>query len=366
MAGLSAEAVLEQISHRGHLECPICFSRFTNPKILSCFHNFCQQCLEGIKEAHPDKGVIICPVCRKETDIPETIAGMSNNFSLMALVDVVTEQEKHVKRQQTKISCEACDEVDEAIVHCLECREYLCEICQNAHMRSKKTKHHNMASIVDLRSGKVSYKSPIWKDVPMCEKHPTQDLFYYCETCLILICVACTCDHRPPDHTVLDYSEAITSCKEKLNELVETVEQYLKDSEAAAKLVDRLYIKHKNMIKDKHDIITKKADEEVSEIRKNERLLKDKVTQFCHEKGKQFKETLPLYPEYEEKIKYTLENVKRKMDQVNNVDLLQSQFKNLQENLEEAIERVIPSAVVCLNFQDFKKSEDFSDVDICE
>ena len=366
MAGVSAESVLEKISQE-HLECPICFTRFTNPKILSCLHNFCQHCLEAIMEAHPDKGIITCPVCRKETDISKTgIAGISNNFSLMALVDEITQQEELIKTQQLKIFCDLCIQDKEAVVRCLNCREYLCQECHNAHKRMRKTTSHDMATIEDLQSGKAPFKSRLWNEVPKCEKHTNQDLLFFCETCLILICVACTAvDHRAPDHTVLDNSAAITSCKQKVNELVKEVEQHLTVSKAAAELADKSYTEHNNMIKNKHDIITQKADEEVSKIRENERLLKDKVTQFCHEKGKQFKKMLALHGENVEKTENTLERVNDVTARVCDFELLKLQ-QNLLQNLQDVKKTVIPSPVAGLTFHHFEKCENFSDADICE
>ena len=35
------------------------------------------------------------------------------------------------------------DEKEEVIVHCKECKEDICQICYEAHLRLKMTKHHN-------------------------------------------------------------------------------------------------------------------------------------------------------------------------------------------------------------------------------
>ena len=41
--------------------CPICFEKFVNPKILPCNHSFCEGCVRKMKKGHR----IECPMDRK-------------------------------------------------------------------------------------------------------------------------------------------------------------------------------------------------------------------------------------------------------------------------------------------------------------
>ena len=49
-----------------------------------------------------------------------------------------------LQREPVFCSCSAeKDEKEEVIVHCKECKEDICQICYEAHLRLKMTKHHN-------------------------------------------------------------------------------------------------------------------------------------------------------------------------------------------------------------------------------
>ncbi|XP_038057347.1 E3 ubiquitin-protein ligase TRIM56-like [Patiria miniata] len=364
MAGLSAETVLEKIS-QGHLECPICCDRFNQPKILNCLHSFCEDCLEKMVAGHPGKTEIMCPVCRQQTVLPEKgIAGILNNFSLLALVDEVTQQEELVKGQQSKIICEECEEQEEATSRCLECREYLCETCHSAHKRSKRTKNHETASIDDLRSGKATFESRLRTEVPICQKHTFQELIFYCKTCACLICSACTAlDHRAPDHEVCDIADVVTPCKEKVTKLVEQAEGCLTGFKAEKAKAQKAYTKHKNLTAGKLDIITEKAELVIARIRCNEYLLKDKVVQVCSKQDQNFEDTLARHEENIKETSNAVERVKTVMEQLNKFDLLKLQ-QSLCKNLEDATKRTAPPPVWELMQEDFKQSDNFNPAEL--
>ncbi|XP_038055894.1 E3 ubiquitin-protein ligase TRIM56-like [Patiria miniata] len=366
MAGISAAGVLEKIS-QGHLECPICFSRFTNPKILNCLHSFCQRCLEKMMEGHSQQREITCPVCRQQMVLSEAgIAGIANNFSLMALVDEVTQQEELVKSQRSKIICEVCDEQVEAIVRCLECREYLCEACHSAHSRNKKTKNHETASIDDLHSGKVPYQSRLWNEVPKCPKHPSQDLYFFCETCTTLICAACTAlDHKAPDHKFSDISKATALCKEKLDGLEREAEQHLANLRDANATAANSYTNHKVLTTEIQSAISTKADEEVAKIRKVERLLKNNLTQLFHNKDKEIEGKMVKYRERVEKMETTMESVRTVRSQANDYDLLRHQ-ENILQNIQLATKTGTPDPVQGLTHEDIQQCKNFTDSNLEE
>ncbi|XP_070209214.1 tripartite motif-containing protein 3-like [Littorina saxatilis] len=52
-----------------YVNCSICRDVFTSPKILSCFHTFCETCLERNAKEHGGK-TFPCPICRKEIKVP--------------------------------------------------------------------------------------------------------------------------------------------------------------------------------------------------------------------------------------------------------------------------------------------------------
>ena len=71
------------------LVCSVCLDTFTNPKILPCFHVYCEKCLKRLVE-RDDQGqlVVACPVCRKTTPLPvEGVAGLQSAFHINRLME---------------------------------------------------------------------------------------------------------------------------------------------------------------------------------------------------------------------------------------------------------------------------------------
>ena len=126
-----------------------------------------------------------------------------------------------------------------------------------------------------------------------------------------------------------------------------------------------LSTEHQERIKQKHKIITDDADRKVAELRKEEQKLKDKVTRFCYEKGKEFRKIMASNCINEKKIKQQLEKVTNDKKEVHDFDLLKMQ-KSLMTDLRDALDVGKPTGCVCLNFKDFKESSDFTDEEICE
>lgn len=64
--------------------CSICFEDFSTPKILSCGHTFCLDCLQNYATKNDLEGRLVrlpCPECRQECLVPGSdVSNLPDNF----------------------------------------------------------------------------------------------------------------------------------------------------------------------------------------------------------------------------------------------------------------------------------------------
>ena len=72
------------------VKCPVCIDIFTTPKLLSCNHALCKDCIDHLP-VDVDKGhhIVKCPTCRKPTTLPEDdAANLPPAFHINTLIEV--------------------------------------------------------------------------------------------------------------------------------------------------------------------------------------------------------------------------------------------------------------------------------------
>ena len=113
-------------------ECPICLETLTDAKLLSCFHLFCNKCIEGMTKAERNADVEIeCPVCRNVSTTTE-----SHNVPI-----VRQNLEACTKTDKTAV-CEFCDEKP-AKWRCVDCKQKFCKECRTTHDGMKMLRSHH-------------------------------------------------------------------------------------------------------------------------------------------------------------------------------------------------------------------------------
>ncbi|XP_078075403.1 RING finger protein 225-like [Mustelus asterias] len=76
-------------STHSDLECIICFSSFDNvfklPKLLSCGHTFCLECLARINVSSENVNSVACPMCRHASPLPsgKGLPALDNNQDIL-------------------------------------------------------------------------------------------------------------------------------------------------------------------------------------------------------------------------------------------------------------------------------------------
>ena len=189
-----------------HITCGVCSKPYNDPRILSCLHSFCLQCLHHEIEKSGSQQMFQCPICEQNTSIP--VGGASvlpQNLHLGFEVEVAGYISKMTSNSD--VACDQCAEgsSDPAVVFCCACHHFLCAFCLEHHKRNRIWSKHNMVGL-DQEGARQLHTTMKPRD-HYCSQpsHEDNKLNFYCETCSLLVCLHCTTvTHK--SHTVKEIS----------------------------------------------------------------------------------------------------------------------------------------------------------------
>ncbi|XP_069019024.1 transcription intermediary factor 1-alpha-like [Embiotoca jacksoni] len=229
--------------------CPVCHLNFHSrePKLLPCLHSFCKKCLPSPSRnlasmeplnsqadgATKPLNVIRCPVCRQEC---VEIDVMDNVF----VKDSVEAPSSTVER--TVQLCMTCDDNTDAAGFCVDCVEYLCATCVEAHQRVKFTKDHIIRQNTEVSQEihGVSTQRPMF-----CDIHKQEPLKLFCETCDLLTCRDCQlAKHKDHNYQFLEdayknHKQHMESMTQQLQEKRKLIEEVSDSINSGLLLVDQ-------------------------------------------------------------------------------------------------------------------------------
>ena len=216
----SSQQALQKLNEQ--LICPICLEPYTDPKLLQCFHVFCENCLKLLARQTPQGQVVECPNCRQPTSLPQNgVPSLQGAFLIHHLFDIQDILKK--MSAPAKTNCYKCEK-REPSCYCRACG-FLCDSCKTPHVEWKEFSSHEIISL-DQLSGDVANLVPPVKKILQCSKHPNKELDLFCETCEEMICQHCTVRaHR--DHQYDLATDSFPKQKDVIVASLQSVEQQL-------------------------------------------------------------------------------------------------------------------------------------------
>ena len=234
------------------------------------------------------------------------------------------------------VACVCCDEANSKLLsRCRNCEGFLCEKGMETHKTMKFLRSHHVISLGDLQSGKVNLSSVLAKQ-PTCGKHKGQPLWFFCETCGVLICQACTVvNHKSPDHVYVELESAVKEQKIEIHQLVEkTSETSIKVDNALERTTStgvNLAINAKKAASD----IDNAVQSAIDHIRKLGKAEKDKLDKWVTDSQSKLRVTEEKLLSQQAQLKRAQEMAHQVLNTGSDFDLA-SLFQQLKASLQEA------------------------------
>ncbi|XP_065268380.1 protein PML-like [Emys orbicularis] len=252
------------------LLCQGCWKEPRNPKLLSCLHTLCANCLEE------NKPVGQCPICR--APIPQA-SGIPDQDNLLFanLQAKLSTYQKIVKGND--LVCDNCGQEGE--FWCSDCEEFLCVKCFETHQRYLKRESHEAKAVRDLKVGSAReflVGSRKFSNVSCPNPtHANQMLSIYCRDCQKPIC--CICALLDSRHTG-KHCDIKVEIQQRQQELGSVSEELKKKEELFQDAYCNLKSKadHLDQVRNEtQELIRKRVEQMVQLIREKEQELLEMV-----------------------------------------------------------------------------------------
>lgn len=275
---LPAPPAFKKNSVKEEILCALCGEIYSDPRLLPCLHSFCKRCLEHT--VNPRSTTLTCHLCRKEVMLKiNGIAEFPPNFVINNMIDM------EAVRNSTSIPmlCSSCNEQLPATARCVDCMDFLCYACHNAHGRVRMTKDHQILTLEQLkRSDDIArlLHRPVF-----CQLHKDEKVTYFCNTCQTTICRECVITtHQQNKHEYTPIQQAVDSQRNEIISLKLIIEQKLPMlNRATSHLHDT---QHK--LESRSDLIKSEIEERtprlIKMIEEKERTLLQDISKVVNEK----------------------------------------------------------------------------------
>ena len=131
------------------IQCAFCQETYRDPKILTCFHTFCQGCIQQLLLRQQKDQEVECPQCHSVVAVTgNDSSSLPTVFFINGLVEVCDILKK---AQSDEIACQscACFSHTKATSFCHNCR-FVCAACANRHKTNNALAGHNVVPISEI------------------------------------------------------------------------------------------------------------------------------------------------------------------------------------------------------------------------
>ena len=259
--------------------CSICLETFKEPKIISCFHTFCCECLEKHARVSQRHGKFRCPECQAEIHLPEgnRFEALPTSFFHNSLLNILAVRQSG---DGTNITCGNCNKASSNVHYCFDCARFMCPECLNAHEIMRDAfEGHKVMPVKDFQD--QDYEA-LLKRQPFCTKkyHEREMTRFYCLQCQCCVCHLCiVTDHKSHEVILLDeaadnekgniMADAVMS-RTRENDLKETIRQF---HHTASELRDNAQLAKRGA--------SQAAEQKIAEIRERERQTIELIETTC-------------------------------------------------------------------------------------
>ena len=177
------------------ITCAICHEHYQEPKVLSCCHYYCKQCIHRLALRTGLDKPFSCPECRKDITLPQGgVGNLQAAFFVNRLKQVHSKLERATGEVEAK--CEMCSISGKAEAFCRHCMMFICAECVNHHQDLKVFAGHKTSSLDKLKKGGAREFITPEPTLQTCKEHE-QPMNIFCFDCGCLICRDCTIkDHH--------------------------------------------------------------------------------------------------------------------------------------------------------------------------
>ncbi|XP_072170303.1 uncharacterized protein [Diadema setosum] len=242
------------------LQCPLCIDLLKSPKLLSCGHTFCKECLCLLQSSGGNPNHISCPLCRQRTEVKDgNVSNLNTNLQVQSLVDDMAGAIQ---------PCTVCTSTDRpnAKTYCQSCKAYMCDKCHVKHNEWPANTTHQIVTVEDIRQGRAHIKKKV-----LCPSHDQDEGEQYCSDvcldCQKIMCMRCRMlDHQPKDHKVLSNAQYSKQRLQEIYGLNEQSKVYKDELETFIKDVSQKRTNTIAHIEEKKKEIKKTYDEYVRKL----------------------------------------------------------------------------------------------------